>query len=257
MYSVENLYCLFLKKKGEASKRGYRAPKDFEKKFSEMAPDQRESWRKLSGYFNTTWQNIDPEKYFQYGFELWKTFFYKQFFDQKLINYYIQKDKNQKRELELNKKSVILSAKFVKLFMKENKISNLKLYAWKKDGYHSVCVKHYIQGKIDKMFLSYLIMRRYLVLSDEEKRDIPYVIETFRDSVSQISKIREFFYKIEDSLDLGGKAMTTKTEGEMLDKNDIPEGQTIICGDETKEEKEKKKKQYIDENLNEKVEEVL
>lgn len=195
--NVGDVYVIFRKSQSSFLSRPYRLPKDvlghIENKFSDT---NKRHLQKITDNFNTKWINIDPEKYFKYGFELFgKTFTYTKFFDPRLIQFYIMKDKNSKREMEINKKQLLSSAKFVKKFLNENEIT-LSQYCEKKDGELSLPILHYLNGKLDNIFLTLLIYKKFLRLTDYEREKIKNIISNYRKLVYNINNIDDFFNKL-------------------------------------------------------------
>jgi len=163
----------------------------------------RESLELVTKYFNTRWSNISVERYFEYGFELFgKSFTYMKFFDKRLIAYYIGKDKNRKRDIMSNKKSIIKSIKFLKKWLegKEYKISPFMYYSLCKDGKASVPIRHYIKGDIDNLFLTWLIKEGYLSIEDDERSQIPYIVENYRIYTDLLYEIEPFMNKAMEAI---------------------------------------------------------
>ena len=172
-------------------------PKDFEshlnRKFSKK---NREALILITKYFNTKWDNIDVYKYMQCGFEILKTFSYVKFFDKRVMNLYIVKDKNLKRKMNLNKKEIIKSAKFVKKYMNDNNIFYFKDYCSVTIDNKKQIIYHYIHNKIDKFFFVWAIKIGYLYLNDTDRSQIPYIITQYREILAEIDDINGFFNKI-------------------------------------------------------------
>lgn len=197
----KEVYAKYRAAQAQANNRGWRMPKNWKEYFEcKMKPYQREALRKLRRYFATVWQNIDPDTYFKYGFELWKSFSYHQFFDERLINYYIQKDKNKKRKTETSKKTILASAKYVKKFMIDNDIKTLKQYSRKQEGFMAVPISHYLKNKIDNILLVFLITKKYILLTDEERGQIPQILGRYRELRQNMYDVKPFLDKIEATL---------------------------------------------------------
>ena len=74
MYDTRDIYIAFRKAQSLAKNRGYRIPKDWDNHFNnKMKPTDRDNLQKITDYFNTKWQNINPQKYFEAGFDIYKT----------------------------------------------------------------------------------------------------------------------------------------------------------------------------------------
>jgi hypothetical protein len=143
----------------------------------------------ITDYFNTKWSNIDPETYFDCGFNVLKSFSYVNFFDERIINLYKTKDKNKKREMTINKEEVKKSITFSKDFIAKNGIKNLKDYGRMRDGYESVPINHYLKNRISKYFLVSLIKNGFLILNDDDRARIPYITEQYNDCVKELDEI--------------------------------------------------------------------
>uniref|UniRef100_A0A6M3ILC7 Uncharacterized protein n=1 Tax=viral metagenome TaxID=1070528 RepID=A0A6M3ILC7_9ZZZZ len=202
MITIFDIYVAFRKAQSNYINRPYRLPKDFdlflEKRLNEK---NKKALELITKYFNTKWFNIDIDRYFDYGFELFgKSFTYSRFFNGKLIQYYIDKDKNLKRDIDSNNKNIIRSIKFVNEWLKNKqyKTSPLLYYSLCKDGKTSIPILHYIKDNIDKMFLTFLINSKYLIIEEHEKMQIPYVMENYRLYVSMLDN--KFIHKVLNKL---------------------------------------------------------
>jgi len=196
-----DVYYNFRKAQSESKGRGFRMPKDFdshlEKKFSEK---NREALLLATQYFNTKWTNVNPYRYMQCGFEMFKTFSYVKFFDPRIMRLYVQKDKNIKREMNVNKKAIVESVKFIKRFMKENDIHMLRNYLQMADGHRKVIVDHYIHGSIDKYLLVWLVKTGKLVLNDDDRACMTYIVHQYREIGEKLQEINGFMRKVGEKL---------------------------------------------------------
>lgn len=204
--NIEDLYILFRRQQSLFLGRPYRIPKDvkvyIETKFSTK---NKENLKQLSLWFATKWQNIDPEKYIKYGFELFgKGFTYTKFFDDKLLNYYISKDKAEKYNQKHTKKELTDSIKFVVDYMKDKEKNNsfcfFQNYCKQKDGEKKVIIEHYLKNKISALFFVYMLFKRYIILSEDEELLVPLVISNQRELKYKILNLLDFLKKIEDVL---------------------------------------------------------
>ena len=200
---ILDVYTAFRKAQAEHYARPYRLPKDFEYYFNvKVSPKNREYIQKAALYFSTRWRNINIDRYMRYGFELFgKRFTYAKFFDPRLLKFYIAKDKNEKREIKINKKTIIESAKYVKRYLKplfspDSVTPPLIQYCRLTDGYQSVPVKHYIEGHIDKYFLVWLLKTGVLRMTDEDRSQTPYIAENYRDYLLTVNELEPFFTRI-------------------------------------------------------------
>ena len=195
-----DIYYFFRKAQSESKGVGFRMPKNFdqhlEKKFSIK---NKEALLMATKFFNTKWVNIDVYKFMKCGFELFKTFTYVKFFDTRVINFYIERDKNLKREMTFNKDLIVKSVKFVKRYLKENSIT-LSDYCKQQEGHTKVIVNHYISNNIDKYFFSWLVNRGILKLNDDDRLKIPYIVCNYREIVDKINDINGFMDKIKQML---------------------------------------------------------
>lgn len=198
---VEQVYYFFRKVQSENKNRGFRMPKDFETHLNnKFSKKNKEALVLATKYFNTKWENIDVCKYMQCGFELFKTFSYVKFFDKRVLNLYIVKDKNQKREMSLNKKEIVKSVIFVKKYMLENKVVSIRDYCNLTEGNRKVIINHYVHNKIDKFFLVWLIKIGYLILSDNDRAYMPYIVSQYREILAGVDEIKTFLNKVKRSL---------------------------------------------------------
>jgi len=199
--SPENIYYFFRKAQSENKGRGFRMPKDFEshleKKFSKK---NREALLMATGCFSTKWENVDPYRYFQCGFELLKTFSYINFFDPRVMRLYIQKDKNIKRESSNYKQEITKSITFVKKYMKKHNIIMFSDYLRLTDGERRVITKHYIANKISKFFIVWLMVLGKLSLSDGHIAFMPYISDQYREIRVKLDEIGPFLRKIKGRL---------------------------------------------------------
>lgn len=199
MYDEYDVYVAFRKAQSSFHSRPYRLPKDWDKHFSErMSKKNRDALTLAAKYFNTKWRNVNMEKFFSVGFDLiGKSFSYIRFFDPRVMALYIERDKINKRNLEMNKKSFILSAKYVKNKWGKGR---LKHYARARVGQESVAIRDYIRGNIDQFFLTWLIREKYLLLEDLDRVQIPYIVEKYREYLARLEDMNSFIVKVKEKL---------------------------------------------------------
>lgn len=199
---IEEIYHKFRKAQADFNNRGYRMPKDFPTHFrTKLSEVNQKKLSKITGWFNTKWSNIDPYLYFMCGFDLYKKrFTYVKFFNEKILLLYIQRDKNQKREVRVNKKKIIESAKFVKQYMKDNEIISLQEYIDTSDGNRRLAVTHYLQNKIDASFFVWLITRKGMKLTDTDRGFIPYIAQHYRNINVMLNNMKPFLKKMDELL---------------------------------------------------------
>jgi len=176
-------------------------PKDFdahlEKKFSDK---NREALLLATNYFNTKWTNVNPYRYMQCGFELFKTFSYLKFFDPRVMRLYVQRDKNAKREMVVNKKAIVESVKFIKRFMKENNIRMTRDYLQLQNGHRKIIIDHYSHGNIDKYLLVWLVKSGRLILTDDDRACMTYITHQYREIGEKLQEINGFMRKVGEKL---------------------------------------------------------
>ena len=198
---IENIYHQFRRSQADFNNRGYRMPKDFEVHFNNRFKEtNQKALIKITGWFLTKWQSIDPYNYFMCGFEIYgKGFSYIKFFKEKILLLYVTRDKNKKRQVVITKQGLIKSAVFVKKWMSDNNIT-LDDYIHAREGHQKIAVDHYLTNKIDASFLIYLITKG-LILTDTERGSIPYVQKNFRKITLEFGVMQVFLRK------LGGKLL--------------------------------------------------
>jgi hypothetical protein len=197
---IESVYRAFRKAQADYHNRGYRMPKDFETHFNtKFKETNKKILIKITGWFLTKWQNVDPYEYFKCGFELYENrFTYVKFFKEKILLLYKTRDKNKKREVRITKEGLVKSAMFIKKWMDENN-STLEMYMHERIGEQKLAVDHYLKDKIDASFFVYL-MRRGMILSDNDRACIPYIHANFRKISFALNDIRDFTKKLGDKL---------------------------------------------------------
>lgn len=197
---IEIIYKAFRKSQADYNNRGFRLPKNFEDHFNNKFKEQnKKSLIKITGWFLTKWQNIEPYEYFLCGFRLYdKKFTYTKFFKEKILELYKTRDKNKKREINITKRGLVNSAKFVQKWMEQNH-ADIFEYMSTRDGNHKVAVDHYLKDKIDSSFFVYLI-RRGMILTDNDRSLIPYIQTNFREISYNLNEIQDFLDKLGERL---------------------------------------------------------
>lgn len=199
MYIKLDIYIAYRTAQANYNSRGWRKPKDFEDWLNKH-PKENEALDLCARFFNTKWQNLDLELFMKYGFELWKGgFTYARFFNRQLIKYYIDRDKVTKRQLDLNKQSIIKSAKFIKRYCKNNQLTLLS-YCNKIDGYNKLIIDHYIKNKIDKYIIVYFIYKKFISIDENDYSRIPVINQTYRNTINDIMKNLDFLKEVEKLL---------------------------------------------------------
>jgi len=200
--NIEETYRNFRKAQADHHNRGYRMPKDFESHFKKKLSEiNQKKLTKITGWFSTKWSNIDQYTYFKCGFDLYKhRFTYVHFFKEKILLLYKQRDKNDKREIRVNKTKLIQSAKFLKKYMSDNEIFTLQEYIDTSDGNRKLAVTHYLKNKIDSFFFVFLL-KKGMRLTDIDRGYIPYISKHYRSiNVLLANDLKSFLKKIEERL---------------------------------------------------------
>ena len=199
--NLENVYYFFRKAQSEKKGRGFRMPKDFESHLNnKFSKKNREALIMSTGFFSTKWENVDPYRYFQCGFELLKTFSYVNFFDPRVMRLYIQKDKNIKRESSNYKKDIVNSITFIKKHMKRNNIIMFDDYINFTHQNRRIIIKHYLDNKVSKFFIVWLMVLGRLKLSDSDIAFMPYITDQYREIRVKLDEIGPFLRKIKGRL---------------------------------------------------------
>lgn len=195
-YENIDIYYHFRRAQSESKGRGFRMPKDFdahlEKKFTAK---NREALILVTKFFNVKWKNVEPYRYFQCGFELFKTFSYLKFFDIRVLRLYIEKDKNIKREMMSNKTDIVNSVKFIKKYMDDNQLFMFRDYLDSKNGRQRIVVDHYIKNNVDKFTLVWLVKTGKLVLTDDDRAYMPYIVQQYREICDELIEVNAFIRK--------------------------------------------------------------
>lgn len=201
MIEMFDVYVKFRQAQSRFLNRPYRLPKDFESFVKKRMSDaNRKNLEKITQYFNTKWSNIEPERYFDYGFELFgKGFSYSRFLDSRLVKYYIDKDKNLKREsdnvAEGLKKSIIFVKKWINNNCRNSKISPITIYCNKSDEKVRLPIRHYLKNDIHRLFLTWLIREGYFQPKDYEINYITYISENFRTNIESLKEFNKLIEK--------------------------------------------------------------
>jgi hypothetical protein len=199
-YDKEDIYKFFRRAQSSTLGRGYRMPKDFDVWLEKLSSKNRENLHKIMVWFNTKWHEIDPQRYFLCGFELYKSFSYVHFFDERILRLYIHKDKHIKRDIKLSKKNLVESVKFVNRYKEHYKIPSFGVYCRSMADNRSLPVKHYLENKIDGFFLTWLVYSKAVDLTEDEKALIPYVLKHYRKNVAKLLDMNDFLKKIKEKI---------------------------------------------------------
>ena len=196
MYSSLDIYLKFK----AASRKPFRCPKDWDITLGKMTPPNKKALETITSFFNTKWRNIDVDNFMSCGFELFPNFTYTKFFDERIVNLYITKDKIKKRECDLDKRKIVESAKYIKSQMNSLGLPSLKHYARVRDEFSSLVIKDYLQNKVDAVLLAYLIHLKYLLPRDEDFAQMPYIFENMRSLRYKVISILDFLKMVEEKI---------------------------------------------------------
>jgi hypothetical protein len=197
MITSFDIYKSFRQAQSNFLSRPYRLPKDWETHFNKMIQTTRDKITILVTHFNTKWMNIDIDRYFKTGFDLFgKNFSYNKFTDPKIMLLYIENDKTLKRNYILTKENFTKSKNFVIDWCKNKSIrEDLSLftqYSRMEDNGMKAPVTHYLKNKIDKYFFTWLIMEKYFVLTDEDRVLVPLITENYWTYVGQLKEMEKY-----------------------------------------------------------------
>jgi hypothetical protein len=123
------------------------------------------------------------------------------FLEPKVLKLYIARDKIKKRKTRLLKESMLESALYVKKWMKNNNVYTLQEYVQCTNGNISIAVEHYRKGKLDNGFFVFLLTKG-LILNNNERNYVPYIIQNYRKIRSNLEKLKEFIRKMEDKINV-------------------------------------------------------
>ena len=195
MYTEEDIYVMFRKAQSIYASRPYRLPKDFNSfLLNRMSKINRESLIIITKWFNSKWKNINPLDFFGYGFDLMgKKFTYCKFFDNRVHNFYITRDKIKKRDLEITREQITKSIAFIKEYMSKQEKSPVSFWLrycnLEVDGIKAP-IKHYLNNNIDRLVIAWIINKKYLTLSDGDRMLIPLIVDNYREYVDQVKEFR-------------------------------------------------------------------
>ncbi len=231
------LYQIFKKKESLYKNKNMGVPQNLNK----LSVKNFKKLQKISDYFNTIWQNIDPELYIKLGFEKWKSFNLDKLDNPDLFQKYKSVDKlwkmgYNKIDEDVLKKSI-------------SYIKNQKNYF--NDEIIKQPIKDYIKNKIDPIFLCYLIEQKYIILTGEEKSLLSYFLNDYDEIKFMMYKkyhyIKEKFEMSENKEKpyMDDPKKKKKKEGDTQTEN------LIYGNDDPIDEKRKKKEDYKENKLNE------
>jgi hypothetical protein len=200
-----DVYASFRRAQANYKGTGYRLPKDWEShKEKRMTDHNGNQLYKMTSYFNTTYSNINMDRYMACGFELWDAFTYRHFCDPKIINLYMTHDKQRKRKMKASVEEIDVTFEFLKREMgvkpRRDGYGQLQSFCKFRDGNVRLIINTYLKGKIDTMTMTYCIFQRYISLSDDERALTPYIADRYRELVENMQEVKRYIERKEIEL---------------------------------------------------------
>jgi len=182
---------------------GYRLPKDWVKFFTErLTVNQQQNLTRASKYFSTAWESIDMNRYFECGFELFPKFSYHMFFNDKVMQLYIRRDKIIKADIMNMKSDIINSSKFVYHYMQDKEYANLfSDYCMLSVDEQHVMIDHYMKNKVTGYFVSWMIAEgNFNVYAGGYESTLTHIVKNYRTMLKALTGERWFLDSIKDKL---------------------------------------------------------
>lgn len=205
MIKDEDVYFAFRKAQANANGRGFRMPKDFDAWLAKQTPMNREWLQRATIAFNTRFYNINIDMYMACGFEIWKSFTYKNLLHERVIQLYINKDKTKKRKLEVTQREIETTFNNIEDYLQDKPrrpgYNQLQNFCKFREGEVRICINMYVQGKVDVMTLAYCVYRGYIKLTDDERALSPYLVQMYRDILDSLEDVKPFIVQKENELD--------------------------------------------------------
>ncbi len=188
-----DVYCAFRQAQADFLSRPYKLPKNWEKFKKRLTQKNLDCLEQVTKKFNGTWYKICPHTYFRTGFNIFgKKFSYVKFFEKVVLKKYMQDDRLQKRNMNLSKKELINSVKFIRKYMSRKRtnprVSLVRQYSALAEGQASLPIIHYIKGHLDKFFLVWLMRRGLVKVTDDERAQIPDIVDNYREYLAVLDK---------------------------------------------------------------------
>ncbi len=185
MIDAQDVYIAYQQARARFVNRPYKVPKDWDKVWSKLGEKSVYNIEMIAKAFSTRWMNINIDKYFDCGFELFgKGFLYNKFYDRRILLLYIEKDKQAKRKSVNVEDSYDESNEFIKTWMNSkphrDDISLHKQYCMMNDDGIRAPIKHYIANNISKYMMVWLIREKFLILQDHERQLVPLIVSEYR-----------------------------------------------------------------------------
>jgi hypothetical protein len=139
------------------------------------------------------------------GFEIFSSkFICSKLLDPRVIRLYIDNDQKYKRFDTITDKKFEGYIKFIEGWMRQRKHKReliMVQYCNLDEGGIKAPLKHYLDNKINKHMLVWLISQKYLKLTDDERRLIPWVLHNYWSYSKEIIEMfggRMYEYKDKD-----------------------------------------------------------
>lgn len=166
MIDMIDVYRLFKKAESKYKNKPYREVKNLNR----LSDDNKEIIEVLRDYFNTKWYNINPELYFLAGFKKWKSFNLSKSLRKEVMQKYISSDKSRKRK-DVNNDDIKEAIEYIK----EN-YDSIFYYCETSYGNLSTPVIDYLRSKIPGILLYWLIINKYLILTEQDNSCIMHIM---------------------------------------------------------------------------------
>jgi hypothetical protein len=202
MITKSDVYISYIISRAKFFNRGYRLPKDIDNHITKMVDKNKDNINYLELWFNTKWNSIDVNRYFDIGFELFgKGFSYHKFLDKKILAQYIVKDKLIKHNRDDQLSKFQKSVNYVKGITDKSKISQIKLYCMGITARTKRPIYDYTYNHIDALFLTYIIYVKYFHIDNIEFGALPYVTSHWNENIifiqENIDEIKKIAKEIE------------------------------------------------------------
>lgn len=198
MIDEQFIFNTFVKVRAGLHNKGFRYIKDWEIHWnSKINNTLKKQLTRISKYFLTVWSNIDLEDFIKCGFEVFKGFYFHQFFDKKIMSLYITKDKIKKRNQENIKKEIVKSVCYIKKYMKGKKYDHLIIdYCKLKKGFSYILIEDYLKNKITLSFLCWIIAEGFFKMKEDLFEKLPYICIKYRELFFKLKKEDLFLEKL-------------------------------------------------------------
>jgi hypothetical protein len=196
MYTDYDIYLAFRTTQSQHNDKHLRLPKDWDSyKLKSLSASTRKCIDDATGYFNTKWSGIDLMLYMQCGFELYKSFGYQRFFDQPVLELYIQKDKKRKRRIKVNHESITESLRYIRSVVGDKDINGytyLQMYCKMREGARKCLVHDHIHNRIDPLLFVYCLYYKYIKLTDDDKQLCYNITNRYRELTYMMFEVEGF-----------------------------------------------------------------